>query len=140
MGITKLSPNAPKLVKNGQNCSKCHTTVLYGNIRTRILIFGFYSPIFNPVELKYNTLRHLKWLGIPKLVKKLLKCHTSVSTSHGSSIDTDVWHFSHFSNFLPILEACDSILGYLIIVGVLKCYIRAQQGWKWGSRNKKWES
>ena len=30
--------------------------------------FLSYSPIFSPAELMCNTLRHLKWFGIPKLI------------------------------------------------------------------------
>ena len=44
--------------------------------------------------------------------------------------------FNNFGNFWLLLEPWDSILGYLINLGVWKCYIRAQRGWKWGSRTK----
>jgi hypothetical protein len=35
--------------------------------------------------------------------------------------------FTNLGHFLPILEPWDSILGYLINLGVWKCYIRAQR-------------
>ena len=51
-------------------------------------------------------------------------------------IYTTVTIFTNFDHFRPILEPWYPFLGYLITLGVWKCYIRAQWGRKWGSRTK----
>ena len=72
LGSPKLGPKAIKLVKMAKIGKNAIHQYIW-KYQDHDANLWSYTPIFNPAELEYNTFRHLKWLGIPKLGPKAIK-------------------------------------------------------------------